>query len=123
MPLDAVFDAVAHVGECDLAVGHLDAADGRTVDVESPARLADELRYSEAFTQQRLVKHRWVMTSSLICGRPDHTLESVMSAWTLSTVSAMMPSRSLGSCSVTSFSVTFSVGHRPILAGAAIDSR
>src|ERR1700722_19756905 len=62
------------------------------------------------------------ITSSVTCGRPDHTLPSVMSAWTLPTVTRLLVSRSFGSCSVTSFNATFSDGHTPILVAPAIVS-
>ena len=64
-----------------------------------------------------------VMTSSVTCGWPDQTLASVMSACTLPTVRRLVPSRSFGSCKVTSFIVTFSDGHTPILVAPAIVSR
>ena len=64
-----------------------------------------------------------VRMSSLIFGWPDHALESVISACTLSIVRRAMPLRSFGSCSVRSFRVTFSVGHRLILVLPAIVSR
>ena len=64
-----------------------------------------------------------VMTSSVTCGRPDHRLASVTSAWTLPTVRRLVPSRSFGSCSVTSFSVTLSDGQMPILLEPAMVSR
>ena len=46
-----------------------------------------------------------------------------MSACTLSIVRRVMPLRSLGSWSVRSFSVTFSVGHRLIFVVPSIDRR
>ncbi len=55
------------------------------------------------------------MTSSVTCGLPDHTLASVTSAWMLPAVMRLLMSRSFGSCSVTSFSVTLSDGQSPIL--------
>ena len=63
------------------------------------------------------------MTSSVTCGRPDHRLDNVTSACTLPTVTRLEPSRSLGSCSVTSFSVTLSDGQIPILLEPAMVSR
>ena len=55
------------------------------------------------------------ITSSVICGRPAHTLASVTSAWMLPAVRRLSASRSFGSCSVTSFSVMLSDGQMPIL--------
>ena len=63
------------------------------------------------------------IASSDISGRPDHTLPSVMSAWMRPTVRRLPASRSFGGSSVTSFSVTFNDGHRPILVEPAIVSR
>jgi hypothetical protein len=64
-----------------------------------------------------------VITSSVICGRPDHRLFNVMSAWMLPTVRRLLVSRSFGSCSVTSFKVTFSDGQMLILLEPAMVSR
>ncbi len=61
--------------------------------------------------------------SSVTCGWPDHTLANVMSAWTLLTVRRLLVSRSFGGSSVTSFRVTLSDGHSPILVEPAIVSR
>ncbi len=61
--------------------------------------------------------------NSVISGWPDHRLASVMSAWMLPTVRRLPASRSFGPSSVTSFSVTLSDGHSPILVEPAIVSR
>ena len=127
--LDAVLDAVAQIGKHDGAVGDLDAIDGERI------RIRRRRRTSPAWRRRRRrvprVRSRRsgtystgrTITSSVTCGWPDHTLASVMSAWMLPTVRRLPVSRSFGSCSVTSFSVTFSDGHRPILVAPAIVSR
>ncbi|MHC2679425.1 hypothetical protein ACVJDU_000989 [Bradyrhizobium diazoefficiens] len=53
---DAALDAIAHARECDLAVGDLDAVDGRAVRVERQ-RLRRGAGIRQALTQQRLVEH------------------------------------------------------------------
>jgi hypothetical protein len=62
------------------------------------------------------------MTSSVISGLPDHTLESVTSASMLAAVRRLVTSRSFGSASATSFIVTFNDGHREILVDPLIVS-
>ena len=78
-----------------------------------PASLSRSRR-SGKFTTGRMT------TRSVIRGLPAHTLASVTSAWMLAAAKRLLMSRSFGSCSVTSFSVMLSCGHRPILA-AAVD--
>ena len=57
-----------------------------------------------------------MMTSSVICGLPAHRLASVTSASMLAAAKWRLMSRSFGCCSVISFSVMLSDGHRPSLA-------
>ena len=64
-----------------------------------------------------------VITSSVICGWPDHTLDKRHVGLDAADRHAVVVSRSFGSSSVTSFRVTFSDGHRPILVAPAIVSR
>ena len=134
--LDAVLDAVAQIGKHHGAVGHRDAIDRERLGVGCRRRTpraartacgcALRSRSSGTFSIGR------TMTSSVISGWPDHRLASVMSAWMLPTVRRSLLSRSFGSCSVTSFSVTLSDGQTPDpgrardrqpIAGFALDPR
>ncbi len=119
--LDAVFDAVAQIGKHDGAVGDADVLDRKARPLAPDAAGLDDglvsrrrSRCSGTFRTGRTI------TSSVISGRPDHTLASVMSAWMLLAVRRLLMSRSFGSCSVTSFRVTLSDGQSPILV-AAVD--
>ena len=63
-----------------------------------------------------------MMASSVMCGLPAHRLASVISASMLAAAKWRLMSRSFGCCTVMSFSVMFSDGHRPILAPPLIAS-
>ena len=100
--LDAVFDAVAQVGKHHRAVGDRDAIDRERIRIgragwTSPAwaRRVGRARCVRAATGRYSTGR--AITSSVICGWPDHTLASVMSAWMLPTVRRLLVSRSFGS--------------------------
>ena len=129
--VDLVFDAVAQVGEHDRAAGDDDVLD-RKRRRAALAELAVAWRRARARAAAACSEPGATMTSSLISGWPDQTLDSVTSASTLAAVRRLVMSRSFGSGSVTSFSVTFRDGQRPILvepamvelvAGLALDPR
>ena len=87
------------------------------VDVALGGGLAWRTRCSGRFRTGRTI------SNSVTCGRPDHRLASVTSAWMLAAVRRLLISRSFGSCSAMSFSVTLSEGQIPILVAPLIASR
>ena len=127
MPSIRLVDAVAQIGKNDRAVGDGHAIDRDRAGVAlAGGRHASRRRNCAARSRSRsngTVRTGRSMTSSVISGWPDHRLASVMSAWMLPMVRRSLLSRSFGSCSVTSFRVTFSDGQTPILVAPAIVSR